>query len=72
MLDDYFSTVDGSIRKNILLTDLGFTNIPSIEELAVKFVDLMTGSNGFMYLGNIAGSKLKGKASYNSIEPTDE
>lgn len=51
ILDNYFQTVDGDTRREILFESLGFSSTPTVEELNDKIYELMTGSSGFSRMG---------------------
>ncbi len=76
MLDTYFSSVNGSVRRNILFGNLGFTSSPTENQLNSTLYDMMTGSSGFTR--PVEGSKFKSLATYKdkvtnqSYPPTDE
>ncbi|WP_297430450.1 hypothetical protein [Clostridium sp.] len=70
ILDNYFQTVDGDTRREILLNNLGFSGTPTVEELNGKIYDLMTGSSGFG--SSTEGWALTRLAKYNNQKPTDE
>ncbi|WP_279146262.1 glycoside hydrolase domain-containing protein [Clostridium tyrobutyricum] len=70
LIDEYFSTVDGLVRRNILLNNLGLTGI-TIHQLNSKIYDIMTGDDGFRK--KIGGSSLLSLATTKEgIKPTSE
>ncbi|ARC83147.1 putative peptidoglycan binding domain protein [Clostridium argentinense CDC 2741] len=78
LLEKYYSSVDGDVRRSILFKSLEFKNNPSINELSEKIYDLMTGSKGFKYVVGLGQLTLLKKATYTTpdthekIEPTEE
>lgn len=67
----YFSTVNGSVRRNIFFKNLGFSNNPSLQSLENKIYSMLTGDRGFKYLGSHAGAELKGLASFDGVVPSE-
>ena len=67
LIDEYFSTVDGLVRRNILLNNLEST----VDQLNSKIYDMMTGDDGFEK--SIIGSSLLSLATTKEgIKPTSE
>ncbi|OOM13971.1 putative endo-beta-N-acetylglucosaminidase precursor [Clostridium saccharobutylicum] len=70
ILDNYFQTVDGDSRREILFESLGFSSMPTVEELNDKIYELMTGPSGFG--AKYRGWSLEHLAKYNGCSPSDE
>lgn len=73
LLDDYFQTVDGSSRRDILLDNLGFDYTPTVDELNTVIYNWMTGEYGFSNeLEGWSLKRLATKRGDSTFELTDE
>lgn len=68
LLNEYYTNVNSSIRKNLILKDLKASSNLNLDVLTKKIYDLMTGSLGFRYIELGGKLTLEKKAK----SPTDD